>query len=589
FLTIIIVIIIAVIKTLLSDNIDSLPGIFRLFLSRDNEMTSAIREATQNHPVRSKRSSLAPLKTKDPDFDEAFFIERAKKSFEIIQKSWSDRNLEKAESFLSDGIYEQFSIQLSEMKEKGIVDFMSNLRFSSVYPVGLQSDKIFDVIHLRFDVSAVNFRKDEKTGKVIDGSNSPEPFSEVWSFIRKPGAKTTKKPGLIEGQCPNCGNPIKIGRMSKCDVCNALLRSGEHDWVLVSITQACEWAIRQPAFIPGLDILAKQDPGFNRQHLIERTSVIFWRKIETDRTGKIEFLRKMARNEFCDNLSTQLKPDQSGQRQIFTQCAVGAINLLGFNLKEPEDEAAVEVVWSGWQTTIGRDRSFKMASNPVNHKSVFILSRKHGAQTKLESSLASAHCPSCGAPEQTGAANECQYCGAVMNDGQKEWVLETITNRYDQRVTAITSQKQQAAETLAGQPGEASEVSSVEILRYTVAMMLADGNIAPQEMEMISNLAQRMTISPKKLENLINEVKSFPNPVDHVIETSVTEPSRALMQQLARVALADGQVTEDELQMLKKLGRKLEMTAFDVGVLIKNERNQLYQEAKDLLKNKPNS
>ncbi len=297
----------------------------------------------------------------------------------------------------------------------------------------------------------------------------------------------------------------------------------------------------------------------------------------------------MAKNEFCDNLAARLKPDQAGQRQIFTQCAVGAINLLGFSLKEPEDSAAVEVVWSGWQTTIGRDRSFKMASSPVNQKSVFILTRKHGAQTKLESSLASAHCPSCGAPEQTGAANECQYCGAVMNDGKIEWVLDAITSRSDQLVAAITSQKQQSAETTAVQPGDASEVSSVEILRYTVAMMLADGNIAPREMEIISALAQRMTISPKKLENLVNEVKSFPNPVDHVIDTSVTEPGRALMQQLARVALADGRVTEDELQMLKKLGRKLEMTAFDVGILIKNERNQLYKEAKDILKNKPNS
>ncbi|MEW6710548.1 MAG: TerB family tellurite resistance protein, partial [Candidatus Riflebacteria bacterium] len=217
-------------------------------------------------------------------------------------------------------------------------------------------------------------------------------------------------------------------------------------------------------------------------------------------------------------------------------------------------------------------------------------------QTKLESSLASAHCPSCGAPEQTGAANECQYCGAVMNDGKKEWVLDTITNRHNQLVAAIIANKPQpatSAENLEApasiESGEAFEVSSVEILRYTVAMMLADGNIAPQEMEMIGALAQRMAISPKKLENLINEIKSFPNPVDHVIDTSATEPSRALMQELARVALADGQVTEDELQMLKKLGKKLEMTAFDVGILIKNERKQLYQEAKDILKNKPNS
>ncbi|GEM_PF-5936974 len=74
--TVIIVIIIAAFKAFMADHIDSLPGIFRLFLSRDDEMTSAIREATQNQPVRSKRVSLAPLKAKDPDFDEAFWFIR---------------------------------------------------------------------------------------------------------------------------------------------------------------------------------------------------------------------------------------------------------------------------------------------------------------------------------------------------------------------------------------------------------------------------------------------------------------------------------------------------------------------------------
>ena len=201
-------------------------------------------------PQRHAYVALTELKKRDPDFDETFFRQRAEKAFKIIQQAWTDRNISAAQNFLSDGVFEQFTIQTDEMKEKGIIDYMKDLQIISSCPVKFQSDRNFDVIHLRIDARAINYRMDEKTGKLLNGSRQPEDFAEIWSFIRKPGVKTLKKPGLIEGQCPNCGNPIKSGRLAKCDVCNALLRSGEYDWVLSGITQACEWTTRMTCWGP---------------------------------------------------------------------------------------------------------------------------------------------------------------------------------------------------------------------------------------------------------------------------------------------------------------------------------------------------
>jgi uncharacterized membrane protein YebE (DUF533 family) len=549
------------------------------------------------------KASLTQLKSKDPEFDEKYFAERARQAFRIIQQAWSERNLEKAQAFLSDGIYEQFSIQLGEMREKGVIDHMEKLEIGSCFPVGFQAGKNFDVIHLRINASAINYRKNEKTGAIIDGRNSVESFAEVWSFLRKPGVKTQKKPGLMEGQCPNCGNPVKIGRLAKCDVCSALLRSGEYDWVLAGITQACEWAIRPERMVPGLEELGITDPGFSLQHVKERAALMFWRKIESERTGRIEPMRKIARDEFCDGQKQWLAADETGTRRYYTSCAVGAIELLGIVPGNPDDHLYVEVIWSGWPTMYKPGQPMQIAASPINFRHVFILGRRHGAATRLESSLASSHCPSCGAPEQTGSDNSCSYCGSVMNDGQNEWVLEAVADRNDMRVgevlrqtAAMIGQKMQKSDNTAGmtQAGAVSpalagssienEVSGIELLRWTVAMMLADGKIDDRELEVIKDIAIKRDINESRLQKIMAELQGAANPVDHVMQTSPRQADHQLLRLLVRVALADGNISDEERSMLLAIGQKLKLVAADVDMLVTKERAALYREAKDILR-----
>jgi len=551
-----------------------------------------IKSASQFRQESHKRISLTALQQKDPGFNESAFISRTQKAFKIIQQAWTDRNLDNAQAFMSDGIFEQFSIQLAEMREKGIIDHMEKLEIQSAFPVHFETDKNFDVIHLRIDARAVNYRKNEKTGSIINGSTMPESFSEVWSFMRKPGAKTQNKPGLLEGQCPSCGNPVKIGRLSKCDVCNALLRSGEFDWVLTSITQACEWAVRTEKSVPGLDKMIQQDPGFNMQHIRERVAVMFWRKLEAERTGKIDPLRKIARNDFCEGQLKWLKPDNAGSRRFFTNCAVGAISLLGLEQSEPDDSAYIEIIWSGIPSTQKGNDPIVSAGNPINFRHVFIIGRRHGTKTKLETSLATSHCPSCGAPEQKSTANECAYCGSVMNDGQNEWVLEAVADRNDSKVKAIIdkineqTRKQSANRSMEGikQANSSNNYSSLEMLKWSIGMMLADGHIDAKELEIIKDIAKRSDVNEGRLQQLIAELKSAGDPVNHLMATSPYKPDRQLLTQLARVALADGTLSNEEKAMLIQVGHGLEMSDVDINMLLTRERNAMYKEAKDILK-----
>lgn len=561
-------------------------------------MADTIQRGNKIRDVKPPTVSLSKLRERDPGFNEAHFADRAMKAFNLIQHAWTDRVLDKAEAFLSDGIYEQFSIQLGEMRERGVIDHMENLVINSAYPVGFQSDVNFDVIHLRIDARCINYRKNEKTGKILDGTKAPEEFAEVWSFMRKLGAKTGKKGGLMEGQCPNCGNPIKIGRLSKCDVCNALLRSGEYDWVLTSITQGCEWTSRSERAIPGHTEMVSADSNFNIQHVKERASVIFWRKIEAERTGNIASVRKVALDEYCQAQQQWLLPDNSGIRRFYTSCAIGSISILGIEMSATTDNLYVEIIWSGLPSMQKGDREIETSGIAINFKHIFVLGRQHGATTRLETTLASAHCPSCGAPESSGTANECVYCGSVMNDGKKEWVLEAVADRNDkvirEALARVGNNKVKAAPYTA--PGQAQEsisvavagagVSGVELIRWTIAMMLADGKIDEKEMEMIKGLAAKRGINETRLQALIAELQNIADPIGHVNETSQLEADAELIRHLARVALADGEVSGEELAMLNNVGKKIAMAPIDVDMLIKRERRNLFQEAKEAIRNK---
>ncbi len=552
-----------------------------------------IGKAARIAPDTQAVAALTELKKRDPDFDEKLFRSRSEKAFSLIQKAWTERNLGLAQHFLSDGVFEQFSIQIDEMKEKGIIDHMEGLQIISSRPVKYQSDRNFDVVHLRIDARAINYRKNEKTGRVINGSKAPENFAEIWSFLRKPGVKTLKKPGLIEGQCPNCGNPITTGRLAKCEVCNSLLRSGEHDWVLAGITQASEWSTRPDRVIPGLAEFIAADPGFNMQHLEDRVSVMFWRKLEAERKGNPTPLRKIARDDFCEAQKQWYKPDNGGARRFYTECATGSIDLLGLELQEPDDHAYIEVIWSGWPSILTPTGTIETAPKPINFRHVFILGRRHGTKTRVTSSLASSHCPSCGAPEQTGAENACAYCGNVMNDGSSEWVLEAVADRSEPGVAAILTRMNQLKKRIneerkpsAGSSQTAAaplckySLPGSELVRWAAAMMLADGEIDAKEMEMIGNLANQRDVSNQKLQEIITELKSQSDPVDFVMKNSKQAADNDLLRHLARVALADGRLSTEETAMLRKVGQKMNLGSSDIDLLVNRERKNLYQEAK---------
>lgn len=549
---------------------------------------------------------LLDLKKRDIGFDEKRFIERIRLAFTKIQMAWEDRNIELAQAFISDGVYEQFSILIDEMKSEGIIDRMDDLKVKAVFPIKYSQDKNFEVMHLKITASAINYREDDKTNKFLEGDRRPIEFTEIWSFLRKAGAKSNNQPGLIEGQCPNCGTPIKIGRLAKCDSCNSFLRSGEHDWVLSEITQLCEWTNPSPKIVPGLVAIGEEDHGFNMQHLEDRVSVVFWRKNQAERLGNVASLRKVAQDQYCKKFAEILKPDERGNRRIFCKCAIGAVDLMGIEMTSTFNMAFVKVTWSGTLSTVSNEGKISISGSPKNQDEVFVLVRKSGVNTEVGASLNSSHCPACGAPEQSSLENSCTYCGEVINDGSKDWVLCQILSYRDKRITEIRNKLKTLS--ISSKPGvenaepanpsiessnqmgmkQTTDISATGILQWSVAMMMADGKIDDKELELIKAIASRGGIPEARISGMINDYKDNPVSINEMLNDEDSIDKNVLLKELTRVALIDGEVSVEEEKILREIGKEVGMMPYDLKVFIKQERKQMFLEAREALKNSKN-
>jgi hypothetical protein len=386
-------------------------------------------------------AALAPalerLGQTDPAFDANAFTQRVGKAFEKIQAAWCAQNCQTIRAFISDGVYERFALQFAEQHDLGYRDHMEKIGIDDMAIVEVVSRGLFDELSVRIAAQAVDYRVTLAEGKFIVGSTMREPFVEVWSFLRRRGTKTNAaRTGLMEGNCPNCGAPIEMNQSANCQNCKALLRSGEYDWVLCEITQESEWERYRVSEPPGMAEMAQRDPEFNVYALEDRTSVMFWRKAAADRLGRIEPLTKIALPAFCQTYAPGLRAGADGQRTFLGECGVGAVALQGVQNQNDGDRVIVEVRWSGKRFLVQAGR-FQNTHQDVLMKTLFVLFRGAGVRTKASQSISSAHCPQCGAPESGGISAACEFCGAVLNDGSLDWVLENMLAVSDPQAQAL--------------------------------------------------------------------------------------------------------------------------------------------------------
>jgi hypothetical protein len=505
------------------------------------------------------QANLAGLRRRDPGFVPDEFLARAKAAFLKIQQAWCGLDMAPARAFISDGVMERFSIQLAVQKAEGKHDRMDQIEIREARLLEVESDPQFDTLHVCLRASAKDVEVSLQDGSVTRGEDQAEEFTEVWSFLRRPGAKTLGQPGLIEGQCPSCGAALEIKDAALCSSCHSWVNSGAYDWVLAEITQACEWSVREAGReVPGWGSVSADDPGLNTQFLEDRASVVFWRWQYALWRSDAGLMRSVAADDFCAGLAAQIREKPCRHEDA----SVGGVAVLAVEPGNDFDRAHVIVKWSA-------------EGSVLQH--VLILGRRKGVKTDERSGLVSARCPGCGAPAESREAAQCAYCSHAFNDGGRNWVLLDMTPAGLWQRPALPEGGGVAAPA-DGDWGAA--LSPADALAVLVSAITADGKVADQEMVYLQAYAKSRDIPSDVAERVIAAANAG---ALHIPEPKDPAQVQAVLRGLIRMSLADGTVSDEELKLLNSFANAHSLSLEAVRAAIGEERAAMYREAKKAL------
>ncbi len=553
--------------------------------TKNSYVSGVIRSGYKKQNGQLKAAALEKLMSRDENFSVDLFIDRVKQSFVKLQDAWGNQNIKPVKHFISDGIFEKCDIQLKIQKKSLLKNVTTGLNISNISLAGVESDNNFDTIHLAISATAIDQYFHSETGRKLVGSSTPETFTEYWSFLRKPGTKTINKPGLLEGFCPNCGSPIKLNDKAECQSCEAIVQSGEYDWVLAEITQASEWSFQEKEEVRGLSTLTEKDKSFNIQHIEDRVSVMFYRNQAAEFFSDEQYIAKIATNNFMGNNRSKYKKHE-GMTSFFADSAIGSVELVEAIVDENSeyDKLSVKVKWSGHRT----EAILPSLIKPEFHLShiyiqEYVLIRKSDATTNNQNSILSVHCPNCGAPEKKDDKNVCGYCFTPLNDGSKEWVLDEIKPFIASFTKPLTTENQPLNISTMGTNSQVplSVINANNVITTSVAVMLADGVIDDKEMKMLEDMASVRHITKEKLSTIISSVKSKSILIP---EPNTPQEGKELLRNMVLMCLADGKVEKSELSLIHKLTEKMGYSELDINMMIKSEKSRLYKIAKKIKK-----
>jgi predicted lipid-binding transport protein (Tim44 family) len=181
-------------------------------------------------------AGLAAIKLRDPNFDERAFLDRAQTAFFKLQQAWTARNQDLARDVMSDALYERHKMQTDQLIAAHQIDMLENIVIGSARVIDVHPGVAFDSISVAFTASMTDYTIDEQTKQVVSGDRYQQPFTEIWTFIRRADAKSVVGATAMASTCPNCGAPLHTTG-GKCDYCGSYPRTTSSDWVVDTIEQ----------------------------------------------------------------------------------------------------------------------------------------------------------------------------------------------------------------------------------------------------------------------------------------------------------------------------------------------------------------
>ena len=193
-------------------------------------------------PPGAMRTSIYDVKpiisysSVDPNFSVEAFKQRLSNIYVRLQNAWQAKDLEPVRPFLTDALYNQYDMQLSNYRHTKTTNVVEHIAVLGISITGWKQQGGEDVIIAVLRSRINDYVIDDATGQVVRGSRTAEKFMEYeYALSRKTGVKTASAKGVRTVNCPNCGSPIDINQSAVCKYCGSTLQAAPEEWVISGI------------------------------------------------------------------------------------------------------------------------------------------------------------------------------------------------------------------------------------------------------------------------------------------------------------------------------------------------------------------
>ena len=124
------------------------------------------------------------IKTADSSFDLREFSEGAREAFGMIVQAFAEGDLETLESFLSDDVFENFSLAIQEREERKETLETAIIAIEVAEALEVDMDGQNALVTMKFISEQVNLTRDSED-RIIDGvPNTVTKITDIWIFSR---------------------------------------------------------------------------------------------------------------------------------------------------------------------------------------------------------------------------------------------------------------------------------------------------------------------------------------------------------------------------------------------------------------------
>ncbi|MCF7928506.1 MAG: TIM44-like domain-containing protein [Spirochaetales bacterium] len=516
---------------------------FLLLVRRFRTLESGMKHFPAPRPLE-KVPGYKEFIDKNPAFSENDLKKKVSHAFLEVQEAWSKQDLSKVRRYISDGIWQFFHTQFSMMELLDLREQLDHFQIHNIFIDRFESDGNYDIVHVGVHAS---MRRRFSCDRLPQLENTDTgDFIEFWSFIRKRG-KAVKNIYHYE-TCPSCSAHLgeQMGELSRCGYCGALVNSGEYDWVLLRISQADDYA-------GGRRLMKAQHHALRRSSLVDRYIDFSVRQIE-DRVGNgyLQILRAVTRQDlsimrrFSTNRAfdkTRLKVSEEGL--VFHRLFLNDVSLIAAWTEGEMDKLALAVS-SSYQRVFLEDPPRLADPQMVTSVEVVIVQRSmRGEQSK--GSLYMHRCPNCGTPVENSYEPVCQYCNAVLNSPEREWIIDDILSPAEYKRFYQENKKSFDMKVSPGFPDKLFDVHEYA-LNNLMAVLGAEGTFGRQEEDRAEKLAKKWGFRIKGIRPLFELAKtrrlSLKMPDDPKMREKILELLDKAEEQTGVTSPAEQQVLE---------------------------------------------